>query len=79
MQFRSLGGEDTLEEGMTTTPAFLPGESHGQRSLAATDHRVTQSRTRLSDLALVILTPRHTLSSVNHSFLLPFLEEMLSD
>ena len=45
----------------------------------ATDHRVTQSRTRLSDLALVILTPCHPLSPVNHSFLLPFLEEMLSD
>ena len=27
-----LGGEDPLEEGMTT-PTFLPGESRGQRSL----------------------------------------------
>ena len=34
MQFRSLGWEDPLEEGMTITPVFLPGESHGQRSLA---------------------------------------------
>ena len=33
MQFRSLGWEDSLEEGMTTTAVFLPGESHGQRSL----------------------------------------------
>jgi len=24
----------SLEEGMATTPVFLPGESHGQRSLA---------------------------------------------
>ena len=24
---RSLGQEDTLEEGMATTPVFLPGES----------------------------------------------------
>ena len=28
----SLGREDPLEEGMATTPVFLPGESHGQRS-----------------------------------------------
>ena len=31
---RSLGWEDPLEEGMATHPVFLPGESHGQRSLA---------------------------------------------
>ena len=31
------------------TSVFLPGESHGQRSLAATVHGVTKSRTRLSD------------------------------
>ena len=30
----SLGWEDPLEEEMATTPVFLPGESHGQRSLA---------------------------------------------
>ena len=29
----SLGWEDALEEGMTTTPIFFPAESHGQRSL----------------------------------------------
>ena len=32
MQVRSLDQEDPLEEGMAT-PVFLPGESHGQRSL----------------------------------------------
>ena len=31
------------------TLVFLPGESHGQRSLEATVHRVAKSRTRLSD------------------------------
>ena len=31
---RSLGWEDPLEEERATTPVFLPGESHGQRSLA---------------------------------------------
>ena len=30
---RSLGQEGPLEEGMAITPVFLPGESHGQRSL----------------------------------------------
>ena len=28
-----LGQEDPLEEGWQPTPVFLPGESHGQRSL----------------------------------------------
>ena len=31
---QSLRQEDALEEGMEPTPLFLPGESHGQRSLA---------------------------------------------
>ena len=30
----SLDQEDPLEEEMQPTPVFLPGESHGQRSLA---------------------------------------------
>ena len=30
---RSLSWEDLLEEGMATHSVFLPGESHGQRSL----------------------------------------------
>ena len=29
---RSLSREDPLEEDMVTTPVFLPGASHGQRS-----------------------------------------------
>ena len=29
-----LAGKTPLEEGMEPTPVFLPGESHGQRSLA---------------------------------------------
>ena len=36
MWVQSLGQEDPLEEGMAThTAVFLPGESHGQRSLAS--------------------------------------------
>ena len=33
MWVQSLGWEDLLEKGMTTHSVFLPGESHGQRSL----------------------------------------------
>ena len=29
----SLGHEDSLEKEVATTPVFLPGKSHGQRSL----------------------------------------------
>ena len=31
---QSLSQEDPLEKGMGTTPVFLPGKSHGQRSIA---------------------------------------------
>ena len=34
MWVQSLGQEDPLEEEMATTPVFLPGKLHGQRSLA---------------------------------------------
>ena len=33
MKFWSLDWEDPLEEGIGTTPVFLPGESYGQMSL----------------------------------------------
>ena len=33
-QTQFLGGEDPLEKGMATHSVFLPGEFHGQRSLA---------------------------------------------
>ena len=44
--WRSPGSEDPMEKGM----AFLPGESHGQRSLVGV-HGVAKSQTQLSDLA----------------------------
>ena len=34
-----------LEKEMATTPAFLPGESQGQRSLVAAVYGVAQSQT----------------------------------
>jgi len=33
LRFYALGRDGTLEEDMAATPVFLPGESHGQRSL----------------------------------------------
>ena len=38
MQVQSLGWEDPVEKGMATTPVFLTGESHGQRSLVGYSH-----------------------------------------
>ena len=49
MQVQFLGQEDPLEEGMATHSIFLPGESHGQRSLAATVHGVAKSQTPMND------------------------------
>ena len=42
---QSLGQEDSPGEGNGNTPVFLPGESHGERSLAGTVHGVTESDT----------------------------------
>ena len=39
----SLGREDPVEEEMEPTAVFLPGESHGQRSLEDTVHEVAKS------------------------------------
>ena len=36
------GSGRCLGEGDATTPVFLPGKSHGQRSLQATVYRVTK-------------------------------------
>ena len=46
-----LGQEDPLEEGMATHSIFLPGESHGQRSLVGYSPSVTRSRTQLKRLS----------------------------
>ena len=48
------------------TPAFLPGESHGQRSLGATVHGVSRSRTRLKRLSTQSLRNGHTWAARPH-------------
>ena len=42
-QVRFLGWEGPTEEEMQPTPVFLPGEPHGQSSLAGYNPRVTES------------------------------------
>ena len=50
-QVRSLGREDPLEEGIATVPVFLPGEFHGESSLAGYSpwgHKESDMTERLS-------------------------------
>ena len=50
MQVRSLGGEDSLEEGMATHSGMLAWEiSRTEEPDGATVHGVTKSRTWFSD------------------------------
>ena len=46
---RSLDGEDPWIRKWLPTPVFLPGESHGQRSLEAAVHGAAKSWTQFSD------------------------------
>ena len=49
-QVQYLGQEDPLEKKWQPTPVFLPGESHGQRSLAGYRvHGIAKRWTPLSD------------------------------
>ena len=47
----SLDWEDPLEEDMATHSSILPGESYGQRSLAASQSTGSQSQIRLKRLS----------------------------
>ena len=47
MRVRSLVGKTPWRRAWQFTPIFLPGESHGQRSLEGTVHRVAKSQRRL--------------------------------
>ena len=48
IQVQSLDCEDPLEKGVATHSSILAWESHGQRSLQATVHGFTKSKTQLS-------------------------------
>ena len=61
MWVRSLGQEDPLEEEMTLTPVFLPGEFCGQRSLAGCspwDGKESDTTERLST-AYSYISPKY--------------------
>ena len=45
MQIQSPDGEDPLEEGVTTTSVFLPGESHNKGTSWAIVHIVAKNQT----------------------------------
>ena len=51
-QVPSLGQEDPLEEGMASTPVFLPEKSHDRGAWQATVHGVAKSRTGLRRLSM---------------------------
>ena len=56
--FRSLGWDDPLKEGMQPAPVFLPGESHGQRSLAGYrpwGHKESDTTEQLSTAQHILL------------------------
>ena len=55
--------EDPLEKAWQPTPVFLPGESHGQRSLQATWPWGRKTRTRLSNPSSTKPLPRAYLPS----------------
>ena len=49
MWVQSLGREDALGEGMSTTPVFLPGEFHEKRSLVSSSPWGRKESDRLTD------------------------------
>ena len=64
------GREDPVEEGVATTPVFLPGESHGQGSLAGystPDHKELNTTGRLTLSLSNLLYCMRLLSRVKYS------------
>ena len=59
MVYPKMDWKDPLEEEIATqnTPVFLPGESHGQRSIVGYRYRVTKSRTQLSRALCSVVGP----------------------
>ena len=60
---RSLGRGDPLEEGMATTPVFLPGEFHGQMNLAG----YSSWGCKESDTTDQLSTAQHMLSTAGEA------------
>ena len=51
-EFDSQVGKILQRRAWQSTPVFLPGESHGQRTWCTTFHEVTQSQTWLKQLSM---------------------------
>ena len=51
----SMGWEDPLKKEMQPTPIFLPGESHGQRSLAGHSPKGRRELDTTEQLILLLL------------------------
>ena len=79
-EVQSLGREDSLEKEWPSIPVFLPGESHGQRSLAVSSpwgHKESDTSERLTNCQAMeanvsthlILTLDHELQKVWRSLL----------
>ena len=55
-QVRSLGQEDPLEKGMAIHTSILPGEFHGQRSVAGYSPWGHKESDTTEQLSLLLLT-----------------------
>ena len=69
-----LGWEDPLEKEMMTTPVFLPGKFHGQRSWWAAGHEVTKSQAKLSTHACTPVPFIPILLSFDHNWVSNFVK-----
>ena len=69
---RSLGWDDPLEKGMAPTPVLLPGESHGQRSLAGYSPRGHKESDRTAGLTLSLSHPSHVEDLLSDGMLVTF-------
>ena len=56
-QVRFLDGDDPLEKEMATHSIFLPGESHGQRSLVGVGHDLATKTTAMDETQRSWLAP----------------------
>ena len=65
---QSLGWEDPLKKEMATHPVFLPGESHGGRSLVGYRPRDHKSRTRLSDFTFTFTVSQDLVKRIMESY-----------
>ena len=76
MQVQSLGQEDPLERAWQPAPLFLPGESHGQRSLTGYSPWGRRVRHDWSDLAhihiyMYVYSSPHMLWPINKKGIVP--------